>query len=501
MNWLIKLLLHRGNDLSTYFIPHAYFFKRSLLELHQLPLWNPIQFTGIPYLADPQNFIFYLPNYAFVLLGIETAFIILLFTHLIWAGIGTYFLANRHFKLSRLPAIFAGLIFVLTPKIFSHLEAGHYTMLVAFSWLPWFMLVAFKFLSQPTFRLSVILAFVSALMYFNYIHILYLSLLFLATYSLFLLIRTKFKRFKKYLILNTFYLILFLTLISPNLIAQLQFAPLSTRNLITYQDVAQPLWSFKLFFQNLFFPFFLDHQELATERVLFPGLVVWILATIGWLRHHHPRRWFFLGWLIFSLFFALGDRIPFFIFFYKFFPLIQWFRVTTRLWIITNLFLAVFAGLGLPKKLYAIYALMLLSFVDIAFINFRILQKPIILDSTPASFYQIIAQDKNQPFRVYCTTGCFSLQKLGELGIYSLSGNNPIQSKQFVDDLQYAAGYSYSKYTPVLPPYEVFSLKPQPNSKAMKSLNTKYVASPYPLTDPEFTLIHQDNSYLLYTVK
>ena len=85
MQPLINFLLHRGNDLSTYFIPTAYFFKRSLLQLH-FPLWNPIQFTGLPYLADPQNYLFYLPNYLFLLLSIETAFIILLLAHLVWAG-------------------------------------------------------------------------------------------------------------------------------------------------------------------------------------------------------------------------------------------------------------------------------------------------------------------------------------------------------------------------------------------------------------------------------
>ena len=483
MNWLIDFLLHRGNDLSTYFLPHAYFFKRSILQLHQIPLWNPIQFTGLPYLADPQNFIFYPPNYAFVLLPVETAFILLLGLHFLWAGLGTYYFAKTHFKLPRWFAIFAALAFVFTPKIFSHLEAGHYTMLVAFSWLPWFFLV-----KNPIF-----MALIAAFMYYNYITIAFYALLFLCFYALY----TKKLAARRYALAA----LIFLLLISPSFIAQLKFAPLSTRSLITYADVAQPIWSLKLFFQNLFFPFFLNHQQLSTERVLFPGLVIWFLAILGWWKYRHPSRWFFAGWLIFSLLFALGDRIPFFVFFYKYFPIIKWLRVTTRPWIITNLFLAIFAGLGLPKKSSAVYVLILLSFIDISLINYKIFQKPIPVDLTPASFYELINQNTKPPLRVYCTTGCFSLQKLGELGIWSLSGNNPIQSRQFVDALQLAAGYSYSQYSPALPPYQVFSAQPQPNARLMAALDTKYIASSYRLIDPGFRLIYQDGGYFLYTVQ
>ena len=484
-----ETLLHRGNDLSTYFLPHAYWLKRFILQNHQIPLWSPIQFTGIPYLADPQNYLFYFPNYLFLLFTVETAFIVLLTAHLIWAGLGTYILAKYHFKLTRSAAVFAALVFILTPKIFSHLEAGHYSMLIAFSWLPWFFHIAFKFIHKPSLKHICLLSLAAWALYINYITIAYYAFIFLGFYVLY----SRKLRLTRYLL----FAFLFFLLISPGLIAQLKFASLSTRSLITYKDVAQPIWSFSLFAQNLFFPFLLNNQQLSTERVLFPGIIIWILAIIGWFKFKSKYKYFYLGWLIFSLLFALGDRIPFFIFFYKYFPLVKRLRVTTRPWIITNLFLGLFAGLGLPKKFPA---LILLSFIDIVFVNWLIFQKPAAVDPTPISFYQII-QDARPPSRVYCTTGCFSLFKLGQLGIWSLSGNNPIQSLTFVNDLQQAAGYSYSKYTPVLPPYEVFDSKPQPNSDLMAKLQLKYIASPYVLTDPGFALIREDQGFFLYTLK
>ena len=489
MEWLSDFLLHRGNDLSTYFLPNAYFFKRTFLQ-YQIPLWNPLQLGGIPYLADPQNYLFYPPNYIFLLLPIEPAFLALIFGHLLWGALGMRKLTHSWFS---------SIIFVFSPMMMSHLEAGHYTMLVAFSWLPWFLLAALRFVKKPTLKLCGLLAAVSWLLYINYINIAYYALLFLGSYTIFYFFthRQNFP-IQKYIIHNSLYIILFLILISPNLLAQLEFAPHSTRSLITFNDVAQPIWSFKLFFQNLFFPFFLNSDQLSTERVLYPGLIVLVLAIYGFKQKPHK---FFAQWIIFSLLFALGSRIPFFIFFYKFFPLMKFMRIPPRIWIISILFIALFAGKGLQKlsKKFST-GIIVLCFLDILLIDYKIFSRPIIKSDVPESFYQLLVED-NSFFRVYCTTGCFSLQRLGELNIPTIGGNNPIQNKNIVDKLAQASGYVYDKYIPILPPYEVFNRQPQPNAKLMKELQVKYIASPYPLNDPNLELIARTAQYLLYTVQ
>ena len=101
MQWLINLLVNRGNDLSTFFLPNAYFFKRFILELKSIPLFNPIRFLGQSYIADPQNYIFYLPNYIFLALPIELSFVILFLGHVLIAASLTYILVNKTFNLSR----------------------------------------------------------------------------------------------------------------------------------------------------------------------------------------------------------------------------------------------------------------------------------------------------------------------------------------------------------------------------------------------------------------
>ena len=504
MNWLINLLLHRSNDLSTFFIPNAYFFKRSLLQFHQIPLWNTFQFLSQPYLADPQSLIFYPPNYLLLLLPVEPALLILILAHLVLAGAGAYFLAKNQFKLSQLAAVFVALSFTLTPKIFSHLEGGHYTMLMAVAWLPWFTWLALKFVARPTLKHAALLALVAWPIYLNYINIAYFALLFFATYSLFYLFthRTKFS-FKQYAISYTLFTILFLGLIAPNLLAQLELSDFSTRKLMIFEYVAQPIWSFKLFLQNLLFPYRLTYLQFTTERILFPGIGVGVLAIVGWFSWRSKLRWFFISWIIFSLLFSLGRRIPFFIFFYQFFPLMKWMRITTRLWIISNLLIAVFAGFGLAKirrkfNLKAAWLILSLSLFELIGVHIKIFSQPAQPELLPTSFYRLIAADQEPNFRTYCTTACFSLRQLGQLNLNSVSGNNPVQIASFVDYLQSAGGYQYWHYAPILPPYQSYGEQPQPSADMLGKMNVKYVASPYPLTDTAFQLLKSESGFYLY---
>lgn len=505
MGWLVNVLLHRGNDLSSFFLPHAYFFKRTILEFHQIPLWNPTQLGGVPYLADPQNFLFYPPNYLLLFLPVETAFLILLFGHLVLAGWGTYRLAKKIFNLGKIPAIFSGLLFALSPLVFAHLEAGHYTMIAAVSWLPWFVLVALNFLEKPSVRKSLGLAFTLFFMYLNYVNIAFFAFLFFGAYSLFYLWthRTKIS-LKLYATCYVLFAIVFLGLIAPLLFSQLELAPLSTRNRLTFEDVAQPVWSLKLFAKNLFFPYKLNPQEMATERVLFPGLIVWALSFFGFLKLKDRSRWFYLGWIGFSALFALGARTPLFGLLYTYVPFIAAMRIPTRIWVLSILLIAIFAGVGLEsvfrrKSLSKLSMLIVfLALLEIAIVNQRIFARPLENGKLPESFYSFVEKENTPLMKVYCTTGCFSVERLGKMGVSSLSGNNPAQLESFVEYLQEAGGYHYPSYIPVLPPYPTFDRQPQPSAEKLGRLNTRYIGSPYPLSDPGLTLVYEDNGYYLY---
>ena len=180
-----NLLLNRGNDLSSFLWASASFFKESISNFRTFPLWQPMFFSGMPLIGDPQNLSLYPPNILFLFLPLDFAFLILIFSHLLFAGISTFFLVKQGFKKSSLAGLIAALSFVLSPKIFSHLEAGHYNMLVSFFWLPLFFLTFLKFIKKPTLGKSFFLVLILTIIFINYINILFFSFLFFGLWTLF----------------------------------------------------------------------------------------------------------------------------------------------------------------------------------------------------------------------------------------------------------------------------------------------------------------------------
>jgi len=75
-----------------------------------IPLWNPHQFSGAPFLANGQSAIFYPLNLPFWLLDVATAFGVSALLHTLLACLATYFLAQR-WQLSRAAALVAAIAF------------------------------------------------------------------------------------------------------------------------------------------------------------------------------------------------------------------------------------------------------------------------------------------------------------------------------------------------------------------------------------------------------
>lgn len=491
-------LLDRGNDLTSFFWPSVFFLKESILKFHQLPLWQPMFFSGMPLIGDPQNLTLYLPNILFLFLPINTAFFVLLFGHFVFAAISTYFLVRLGFKKSCPAGLIAAFAFVFSPKIFSHLEAGHYTMIVAFSWLPLFFLSFLKFIKKPNFKKASFLALILTIIFINYVNIFYFAFLFFVLFLLFE--NPKALKFLPLIVL------IFLGLSSFQLLPQLELNRFSNRSQLTFADVAQPLFSFRLFLQSLFFPYFYGLENFRMENLLFPGLFVGLLAIPGFFRLRKKQRLIFVLWIIFSLLYSLGARIPFFIFFYKYFPFIKFMRTTTRLWIISNLLLAILAGMGAEwlaarfkwkrKSIWLLGGLLLaeLLFVGVLILTRKLPESGI---KNSSEIYQFLKKDSER-FRIYCTTGCLSIKEAVKIGKPVLGGNNPVQLKDYVNFVSRAAGYQYDKYIPILPPYEVFPQKPQPDAELLGLLNTKYVLSPYPLEDKGLLLKEKMDEILIY---
>ncbi len=85
-------------------------FAARQLQSGILPLWNPHQFCGTPFLANGQSAVFYPLNFVFWIFDPAFAFGVSAFLHTLLAAFGTYFLAQIY-KLSRAASLLSAIAF------------------------------------------------------------------------------------------------------------------------------------------------------------------------------------------------------------------------------------------------------------------------------------------------------------------------------------------------------------------------------------------------------
>src|SRR5215212_9500707 len=91
---LVRSEVFTLRDHFDYFQPLRWFTATELQAGH-LPLWNPYNASGEPWLANPQTGVFYPPAWLFVVLPFATAYVLFLLFHLILLGWGAYRLFAR----------------------------------------------------------------------------------------------------------------------------------------------------------------------------------------------------------------------------------------------------------------------------------------------------------------------------------------------------------------------------------------------------------------------
>lgn len=142
-------------DLFTYFYPF-WQYRADAFNLGSLPLWNPYTFTGVPFLANIQTGVLYLPNLLFVNFDPPRAAALSYIAHLFWAGAGMYFLLKQGFRSGHVGALGAAIIFALGG--FLGAQAGHINQVQAACWLPFLALATI----QACRRLSITWALAGA---------------------------------------------------------------------------------------------------------------------------------------------------------------------------------------------------------------------------------------------------------------------------------------------------------------------------------------------------
>jgi hypothetical protein len=127
-----------GYDILVYHFYARAFTLESLL-MGTLPKWNPYEYGGMPFAADPGNCVFYPFNKLFLFMPISKAIGINLVLHVLFAGAGMLLLAQS-VGLKRGGALVAGMVFMLSGYFVDRVAAGHEILVMCSAYLPWIFL-------------------------------------------------------------------------------------------------------------------------------------------------------------------------------------------------------------------------------------------------------------------------------------------------------------------------------------------------------------------------
>ena len=398
------LLIER--DLGPYFIPPRFFWVESIKH-GSFPLWNPYQFSGHPFFANPQHAILYPLNSLFFLLPFDIAFNAIIILHFFLGGLFTYLLL-KDLKVNSTGALISGLIFMLSGYLLS--VHSLLTILLSSIWTPFIMLFFRRAVISPGFKNEILTAIFITLSFLGGgIEIVYgnfFVLLFMAIFSSIIVphssvkegvgeplsglpgfgrlqraaptrfvLGTIFYRVRSLFIIS----ILFLFLSAIQLFPFVELFHHSIRgNGISYQEATT--WSFApkdilLFFLPDAYGYFLDMKKYWVSqcwfKTLYTGGLPFILSVIFFIfgnpvgeplsglpqeaategRHYsissfHRGRRLFIILILFSLFLSLGKYNPLYTLVFKYVPFFNGIRYPAKFLYIFILVLSITAGLG-----------------------------------------------------------------------------------------------------------------------------------------------------------
>lgn len=141
-------------DAMAQYVPWRMYTARTLRS-GTVPLWNPHQFCGTPFVANAQSAVLYPPNVLFVFIDPLRALGISAALHLLFAGACTYLLL-RHIALQAAPALLGAVSFMFGGFLVTWTELP--SLMNTAAWLPCCLLAAHAFFARPRWGAAALLA-------------------------------------------------------------------------------------------------------------------------------------------------------------------------------------------------------------------------------------------------------------------------------------------------------------------------------------------------------
>jgi hypothetical protein len=346
------------SDVTVIHWPKAYLMADTWQSTHTLPLWTPVNLSGMPLAANQLAMRFYPPAWLFLFLPINPVFNLLFVFHLFWGGVGVYWLLRAGFDLDPIPALSGALTFALGGKLLAHAAGGHVSLVGAMAWMPWALLGTHQLLRARKGRWgwAILAALALAMQITTHTLITLYTGYFLAAYVGWQLLIAKApvsKRISSSLSLLSIPLLAAL-LGAAQLLPLIELAGYSNRALSLAQAGESALTPLTLV-TGLFLP---DIQG-GHEMVIYLGLVPLALAFFGLSRadtHSADQQvskgrqgWFFGAVVLLAALFALGPATPIFRLVYQWLPGFRWVRTPARVFLLASLAVGVLAGMGMQR--------------------------------------------------------------------------------------------------------------------------------------------------------
>lgn len=349
-------------------------FAATSLASGDFPLWNPYTFGGMPFFADIQTNVLYLPCLLLTLAAGDGTLHpywlqLMIILHYVLAALGMYALA-RSLGLRRLPALFAGLAYAFSA--FTILHAIHQMIITMVAWFPIIFLLFRRALASPgwfwvcaagaVLGHSVLAGFPQLTLYLYFFLFAYLVYEVLTTYRS----RAPFSRAAGLTLIRAGAVVLLsLGLTAVQLLPTMELADFSQRAAITYEKATegQMSWGHLL---TLIVPKFFGVADASSYAYWGPGvywyfwetciyrgglpLVLMLLTIPLWKKS--PVIPFLWGFSAFAFLFAVGDNFVLHRFFYEFVPGFRTFRCPARMLAFFGLAASLLPAFTLQHLLY-----------------------------------------------------------------------------------------------------------------------------------------------------
>ncbi len=494
------------SDLMISHWPTALLIQRTFAQEHRLPLWNPYYGGGQPLAADPLAALFYPPTHLVHFFSLHGYYFVLIMGHLVFAGLGMLLLARRAAGLPRFPALVAAVSYMATPRLISHLGAGHVTILQTVAWFPWLALACWASVREPR-RWGAMLGICIALtLLAGHPQMAYYGLLMTAALAVWLLVKRWRLEGRRALFMSITGLAMAgaigVLLAAVHLLPLMEFTALSTRKFSVSSTDTYPLLNF--------LHALIDQQpaaQLPWEGMITPGLAVLALALLAVVTRWR-KVWPLVLGIVLVAGLAMGNSSIIYLLVARVLPDFDLFRGLARIWFVGLFLIALLAGFGTDSLLRAVHRISFRGTVAAGFLAVLIVALTLIATdwgyartndlsvATTPSALALTAAHLAGSGRIYGVQENIPQVSAVQLQTRLADGWDPLLIGAYTSYMLRAGDDTADGYQLHIPSFDSPLVKP--DARLLGLMNVSIVVSRRPLSNPYLVQVGEVKGTLIY---